>query len=186
MLCVISSIELKKSFDMLNANHVHNILISVHSSNYQSQTWYPSSHLQCNQQVAYKSASASNDPIRGGYNSSATITGSDACAKAGIASLGITGPQTIYKNQTFEQLFQHEVANNEGKVANAEYGDTFTVDTGKFTGRSPKDKWIVKNIGSESDANIDWGKVNQPTSPEVFDELYEKAIKYFNTKVSLL
>ncbi|KAL7442459.1 hypothetical protein ACHAXH_009241 [Discostella pseudostelligera] len=147
-----------------------------------TKAWYPTSHLQCNQQVAYKSASASNDPIRGGYNSSATITGSDACAKAGIAGLGITGPKTIYKNQTFEELFQHEVANNEGKVANAEYGDTFTVDTGKFTGRSPKDKWIVKNIGSESDANIDWGKVNQPTSPEVFDELYEKAIKYFNTK----
>jgi ATP-dependent phosphoenolpyruvate carboxykinase len=74
------------------------------------------------------------------------------------------------------------VKNNEGKVAAAEYGDTFTVDTGKFTGRSPSDKWLVKNIGSESDANIDWGKVNQPTTPEVFDELYEKAVKYFNTK----
>jgi hypothetical protein len=36
----------------------------------------------------------------------------------------------------------------------AEYGDTFSVDTGKFTGRSPSDKWIVKNIGSESDENI--------------------------------
>lgn len=55
------------------------------------------------------------------------------------------------------------------------------MDTGKFTGRSPKDKWIVKNVGSESDANIDWGNVNQPTSPEVFDELYEKAVKHFNT-----
>ena len=31
------------------------------------------------------------------------------------------------------------------------YGDTFSVDTGKFTGRSPKDKWIVKNPGSESE-----------------------------------
>lgn len=100
--------------------------------------------------------------------------------------MGITGPKTIYKNQTFEELFVHEVKNNEGKVANAEYGDTFTVDTGKFTGRSPKDKWIVRNIGSESDANIDWGKVNQPTSPEVFDELYEKAINHFNTKVRCL
>jgi phosphoenolpyruvate carboxykinase (ATP) len=79
------------------------------------------------------------------------------------------------------QLFQHEVKNNEGKVASAEYGETFTVDTGKFTGRSPKDKWIVRNVGSESDAHLDWGKVNQPTSPEVFDELYEKAVKYFNT-----
>ncbi len=73
------------------------------------------------------------------------------------------------------------MANNEGKIASAEYGETFTVDTGKFTGRSPKDKWIVKNIGSESDENIDWGKVNQPTTPEVFDELYEKAVKHFNS-----
>lgn len=38
----------------------------------------------------------------------------------------------------------------------------------------------MKNIGSESDANIDWGSVNQPTSPEVFDELYEKAVNHFN------
>lgn len=134
------------------------------------------------QQVAYKSAvPIEHDDIRGNYNSSVTFEGNDACDKAGISSLGISGPSTIYKNQTFEQLFQHEVKNNEGKVASAEYGETFTVDTGKFTGRSPKDKWIVRNPGSESEANIDWGKVNQPTSPEVFDELYEKAVKYFNT-----
>ena len=82
---------------------------------------------------------------------------------------------------SLRQLFQHEVNNNEGKVASAEYGETFTVDTGKFTGRSPSDKWIVRNPGTESEANLDWGKVNQPTSPEVFDELYEKAVKHFNS-----
>jgi ATP-dependent phosphoenolpyruvate carboxykinase len=144
----------------------------------------PTFHYQplYKQQVAYKSAvPVENDEIRGNYNSSVTYSGSDACDKAGISALGINGPSTIYKNQTFEQLFQHEVKNNEGKVASAEYGETFTVDTGKFTGRSPKDKWIVRNVGSESEANLDWGKVNQPTSPEVFDELYEKAVKYFNT-----
>ena len=142
---------------------------------------------QNSQQVAFKSAlPIEEDPIRSDYDSSAIYSGVDACHKAGISSLGITGPKTIYKNQTFEELFVHEVKNNEGKVANAEFGDTFTVDTGKFTGRSPKDKWIVRNIGSESDANIDWGKVNQPTSPEVFDELYEKAINHFNTKVRCL
>jgi ATP-dependent phosphoenolpyruvate carboxykinase len=145
------------------------------------QKIFPIGHFHESHQVAYKSAvPIIEDPIRGDYNSSSVIKGADACAKAGISHLGITGPSTIYKNQTFEELFQHEVANNEGKVAHAEYGDTFTVDTGKFTGRSPKDKWIVKNIGSESDANIDWGKVNQPTSPEVFDELYEKAVNHFN------
>jgi len=148
-----------------------------------TKAFYPSNHLKNNQRFAYKSAQPHEDDlIRGGYNSSATISGSDACDKAGISTLGINGPKTIYKNQTFEELFQHEVRNDEGKVAAAEYGDTFTVDTGKFTGRSPGDKWIVKNIGSESDANMDWGKVNQPTSPEVFDELYEKAINHFNSK----
>eukprot|EP00574_Skeletonema_japonicum_P003364 CAMPEP_0201726166 /NCGR_PEP_ID=MMETSP0593-20130828/9301_1 /ASSEMBLY_ACC=CAM_ASM_000672 /TAXON_ID=267983 /ORGANISM="Skeletonema japonicum, Strain CCMP2506" /LENGTH=619 /DNA_ID=CAMNT_0048217635 /DNA_START=114 /DNA_END=1973 /DNA_ORIENTATION=- len=143
---------------------------------------FPTSHFHKSHQAAHKSAVPIIDnEIRGDYNSSSIIQGADACAKAGISNLGINGPSTIYKNQTFEELFQHEVANNEGKVAHAEYGDTFTVDTGKFTGRSPKDKWIVKNVGSESDANIDWGSVNQPTSPEVFDELYEKAVNHFNT-----
>lgn len=143
---------------------------------------YPSSTLASKQQVARKSAlPIEEDPIRGNYDSSATYSGPDACARVGIASLGINGPTTIYKNQTFEELFQHEVANAEGEVADAEYGDTFCVDTGKFTGRSPKDKWIVKNIGSESEALIDWGDVNQPTSPEVFDELYEKAVNRFNS-----
>eukprot|EP00550_Attheya_septentrionalis_P000486 CAMPEP_0198281210 /NCGR_PEP_ID=MMETSP1449-20131203/1171_1 /TAXON_ID=420275 /ORGANISM="Attheya septentrionalis, Strain CCMP2084" /LENGTH=633 /DNA_ID=CAMNT_0043976883 /DNA_START=127 /DNA_END=2028 /DNA_ORIENTATION=- len=119
---------------------------------------------------------------RDAYNVSETIQGSGACSKAGIDSLGITGPSTIYRNLTFEELYDHEVANEEGEVAHAEYGDTFVVDTGKYTGRSPKDKWIVKNIGSESDANLDWGDVNQPTTPEVFDELYEKAVASFNKR----
>lgn len=119
---------------------------------------------------------------RDDYNVSSTITGPDACEKLNLTSLGINGPSTLYHNLTFQQLNEHEIANNEGKIAHAEYGDTFTVDTGKFTGRSPKDKWIVLNKGSESAENIDWGSVNQATSPEVFDELYEKAVNYFNTK----
>ena len=99
----------------------------------------------------------------------------------GINQLGITGPEVIHRNLSYPELFEHEKRNEEGVVAKAEYGDTFTVDTGLFTGRSPKDKWIVKNIGSESDANLWWGDVNQPTTPEVFDDLYEKAISHFNT-----
>jgi phosphoenolpyruvate carboxykinase (ATP) len=46
-----------------------------------------------------------------------------------------------------------------------------------FTGRSPKDKWIVRQ--SPSDKEVDWGKVNQPTTPEVFDDLYEKVTKHY-------
>lgn len=116
------------------------------------------------------------------YNVSSTIEGSDACSQVGIHTLGITSPTTVYHNLTFQELFDHEVANEEGQIAGTENGDTFTVDTGKFTGRSPKDKWIVVNKGSASEENIDWGSVNQATTPEVFDELYEKATKYFDSK----
>lgn len=79
-------------------------------------------------------------------------------------------------------MYEHEQANSEGVVAKAEYGDTFTVDTGKYTGRSPKDRFIVKNTGSESEANIDWNDINLPTKPEVFTELNDKAVAYFNTR----
>ena len=63
-----------------------------------------------------------------------------------------------------------------GKFTN---NGTFAVDTGKFTGRSPNDKWIVKQ--SPSADNIWWGNVNKPTSSEVFDELYDKCIQHYNT-----
>ena len=112
---------------------------------------------------------------------SKTLVGPSACAEAGIDKLGITGPTTIYKNLTYQELFEHEVANKEGVVASAEYGDTFAVDTGKFTGRSPKDKWLVLNEGSDSAKHVDWNNINQATTPEVFQELYDKAVAHFNT-----
>jgi len=117
---------------------------------------------------------------RDDYQVSQILEGDDACFKGKISSLGISGPSTIYRNLTFQELFDHEKANNEGLVASAEYGDTFAVDTGKFTGRSPNDKFIVRNVGSDSDKNIDWNDVNRPTTPEVFEELYNTAINHFN------
>lgn len=55
---------------------------------------------------------------------------------------------------------------------------TFAVDTGKFTGRSPKDKWIVKQAPSED--KLWWGSVNQPMKGEVFEELYKKCVAHYN------
>lgn len=53
-----------------------------------------------------------------------------------------------------------------------------TVDTGEFTGRSPNDKYIVKEPTSEKD--VDWGKVNQPVSEEIFNELLVKAQEHLS------
>ena len=61
---------------------------------------------------------------------------STACTNVGINQLGITGPEVIHRNLSYPELFEHEKRNKEGVVAKAEYGDTFTADTGLFTGDS--------------------------------------------------
>ncbi|MFY3792184.1 phosphoenolpyruvate carboxykinase (ATP) [Ureibacillus sp. MALMAid1270] len=55
--------------------------------------------------------------------------------------------------------------------------------TGKYTGRSPKDKFTVEEESTKD--KIDWGKVNQPISAEVFDNLYIKVLKYLKEKDEL-
>lgn len=53
-------------------------------------------------------------------------------------------------------------------------------NTGKYTGRSPKDKFTVEEDSSKE--NIDWGSVNRPISSEVFDALYTKVVNYLKEK----
>ncbi|MEK9199187.1 phosphoenolpyruvate carboxykinase (ATP) [Ureibacillus sp. 179-F W5.1 NHS] len=66
---------------------------------------------------------------------------------------------------------------------------TLTVDgalraeTGKYTGRSPKDKYIVEEESTKD--KIDWGNVNRPISAEVFDNLYVKVVNYLKEKDEL-
>ncbi|AIE61105.1 phosphoenolpyruvate carboxykinase (ATP) [Bacillus methanolicus] len=52
--------------------------------------------------------------------------------------------------------------------------------TGKYTGRSPKDKYIVEEASTKD--KIDWGTVNQPISEEAFTKLYNKVINYLKEK----
>jgi phosphoenolpyruvate carboxykinase (ATP) len=54
------------------------------------------------------------------------------------------------------------------------------VSTGKFTGRSPKDKFTVKDAITEH--SVDWGDVNIPMTPEAFDKLYDKVCAYMGGK----
>lgn len=54
------------------------------------------------------------------------------------------------------------------------------IDTGEFTGRSPKDKFIVKDDATES--SVWWGSVNASFDPRKFDQLYIKMIRYFEGK----
>ena len=57
-----------------------------------------------------------------------------------IEKLGLSNIGKVYHNLSYDELFAHEVKNNEGFVTS---NGTFSVDTGIFTGRSPKDKHFV-------------------------------------------
>lgn len=83
----------------------------------------------------------------------------------------------IYHNLSYDELFQHELKNKEGELTQ---NGTFAVDTGIFTGRSPKDKYFVKQDSSKK--YIAWGKINQAISKELFDKLLQKARKQLSAK----
>jgi phosphoenolpyruvate carboxykinase (ATP) len=110
---------------------------------------------------------------------SRTLRGPFGSKMVGISELGIHDVGTIYANLSHHELAEHERANLEGTFT--KHGGAFAVDTGIFTGRSPKDKWIVRNVGSESEENVWWGSVNQPMEPATFDALFDQAVAHYNT-----
>ncbi|MDT8440705.1 MAG: phosphoenolpyruvate carboxykinase (ATP) [Desulfuromonadales bacterium] len=91
--------------------------------------------------------------------------------------LGLKSVGTVKHNLSYDELFACEKDKGEGQVAN---NGTMMVDTGKFTGRSPKDKYFVHQ--KPSFENIAWGRINQAMAPEVFDELYTEVIDYLSGK----
>jgi phosphoenolpyruvate carboxykinase (ATP) len=93
-----------------------------------------------------------------------------------LSDHGISHSQ-IHFNLTPEELYAEALSRGEGKLASNE---ALVVSTGKFTGRSPKDKFIVSN--PESHGNVWWGTVNREISPENFEKLYQKMVAAMNEK----
>ncbi|TDL98679.1 phosphoenolpyruvate carboxykinase (ATP) [Macrococcus brunensis] len=90
--------------------------------------------------------------------------------------------QLLEKSSTLKQLSRTQlineiILNNEGELT--ESGAVRT-ETGKYTGRSPKDRFIVREADTED--KIDWGAVNQPIEEEVFLKLVDKVLNYLNEK----
>ncbi len=73
------------------------------------------------------------------------------------------------------QLIETALDRGEGRLADT---GAFTVATGKYTGRSPGDKFIVEDDLTRGE--IAWGKVNQPFSPDAFDRLYDRVEQYLS------
>lgn len=75
------------------------------------------------------------------------------------------------------QLVEKVLSRNEGKLTST---GAISVSTGKYTGRSPQDKFIVKEESIKD--KIDWGNLNQPISKDVFNSLYHKVLEYLKQK----
>ena len=96
-----------------------------------------------------------------------------------LTELGIDLKGTVLRNLSKERLVEECISNGEAKMA---LNGAINVDTGKYTGRSPKDKYFVEEDSSKD--NLWWGEVNQKVDVKVFNELYEKAIDFYNTSNS--
>ena len=95
----------------------------------------------------------------------------------GIENHGIVNASRVYWNLRPSALIEESVRRGEG-VLSAD--GALVVDTGKHTGRSPNDKFIVKEPSSEKD--IDWGKTNKPFDPEAFTRLKARVTAYMQNR----
>ena len=94
----------------------------------------------------------------------------------GLDKLGIE-PSAVYRNLGTAVLVEKSLERGEGKLMNT---GALLVNTGKYTGRSPKDKFIVDTPGVHD--KIAWGSVNMPKPRETFDAIKEDMIKYLAGK----
>jgi phosphoenolpyruvate carboxykinase (ATP) len=86
-----------------------------------------------------------------------------------LSEHGIEASGEIHRNPTTARLYTDALLRGDGRLAE---GGPLVVDTGAFTGRSPKDKFVVSEPGSRD--RIWWGDVNHELSEEHFDGLREK------------
>jgi phosphoenolpyruvate carboxykinase (ATP) len=98
-------------------------------------------------------------------------------SRHGLENHGVRPEKEVFWNLTASWLYEEAIKRGEGELAS--HGP-LSVSTGQYTGRSPKDKFIVKQ--SPSDKNIWWGAVNQPISLEAFDALHKKVADHLSQR----
>ena len=92
----------------------------------------------------------------------------DRVPNNGLDAQGISTSAEIFWNLTTAPLVEHAVRRGEGLLAK---DGPLVVRTGKHTGRSANDRFLVRNATTEN--TVWWGKTNRPMEPDAFDRLYE-------------
>ena len=97
-------------------------------------------------------------------------------ANASLQTLGLNA-QTAYWNLSPAQLVEHALRRNEGSLTDT---GALAVSTGEFTGRSPKDRFIV--LDDITKDAVWWNKINMPFEALKFDQLFQKMANYIADK----
>jgi len=98
----------------------------------------------------------------------------------GLSKQGLNPRGDVHWNLIAPELFQAAARRSEGEFADM---GPFVAVTTPHTGRSPNDKFVVKEPSSEKD--VDWGKVNQPLTVEKYQLLLDDVRKYLNESPEL-
>ena len=100
-----------------------------------------------------------------------TTTGKDLA----LDKMGFTDIGQVLRNLPVEDIIENIVDHQEGTLG---LNGAVMVDTGRYTGRSPKDKYFVDE--ESSNKNLWWGPVNAKIDESIFDDLYEQVVDYYN------
>jgi len=101
-------------------------------------------------------------------------------ARAGLEEHGLNADGDVYWNPSTSVLYTHALLRGGGQLAE---GGPLAVDTGVHTGRSPKDKFVVREPSSED--RIWWGDVNQELAEDSYEHLRDKVTAHLGTQASL-
>jgi phosphoenolpyruvate carboxykinase (ATP) len=105
------------------------------------------------------------------------VTVSRESAAERLDAHGIQAVGAVFWDPTTPVLYEHALRRKEGRIA---HGGPLVVDTGRHTGRSPKDKFVVREPGSEG--RVWWGSVNQPLGEDNYERLREKVTSYLSDR----
>ncbi len=97
--------------------------------------------------------------------------------KHDLAQYGFRNLSTVNWNWSQEELIDCTAEKQLGQITDA---GALTVDTGEFTGRAPKDKYIVKD--SITEKTVYWGEVNQPFDEKNFQPLLDELLNHLQGK----
>jgi phosphoenolpyruvate carboxykinase (ATP) len=97
----------------------------------------------------------------------------------GDFKLEALGLKVEERNLSRAQLIEKAILHHEGQLTE---NGSLSVSTGKFTGRSPKDKYIVQ-YENKTGFPIDWGNINHPIAPEKAEALLQKMIAFSQNKI---